>query len=509
MTDLRNGGAYFMKKIIAWFLILILIFNLTSCGKSDEALPGQTGQDSATDQTGKDKQDSGKNTDAKKTEPENNRYNNGRFNIMKTEYGYYFNLGFYEMPTTGIHPNIATAYNNNSMALAFHDNESGLNVLLCNKPECVHSGDENCVATYNHIIIINTVMYDGYLYIYGTETNENKTSFNLYKAALDGSSIDKVGTVFEGNKEVATENSNSDNPGFVQTSPNSAPEYYYFIIHKGCAYLPYYYRLGSAAKGYQGGGLKRMDLKTGTIEDVYNVAMFNSAFPLCLYGSGDRIYMYFEGGSSYYGWQYYDINTKEISHTEWDIAFAEKYEKKLKKMETYYEPTVENDRYGFDFMVYYPDDEHQEDKDRLFGIVAHEKYNFDNDKKFDIDFKDDEFGRVSWNTRLFVYEDKIIVLGSKKLMIYGVGDDNWGQKLGEFSYESGYELNEAKDYFERSDNYNECYKLDNGKIYKVVTENKRNTFNAMISFYCCPVDKILNGEGSWELVFDNKWSEID
>ena len=98
----------------------------------------------------------------------------------------------------------------------------------------------------------------------------------------------------------------------------------------------------------------------------------------------------------------------------------------------------------------------------------------------------------------------------KKLVIYGIGDSNWGEKLGEFTYESGAELNEAKEYTERSSRYEEEFKLDNGKIYKVVTEEKRpnNTnYVALYSFYCCPIDKILKGDGSWELAFTNEWTD--
>ncbi|MBR5178856.1 MAG: hypothetical protein IKW90_08680 [Lachnospiraceae bacterium] len=494
-----------MKKITIAAWVLMITLSLTACRGKSDVRTEPTGQNVS------DEQDSSQNVSEEKNETESDCYNNGRMTIMETEYGYYFNLGFYDMPTTGIHPNVNTAYSNNSMSLTFHDKESGVNVLLCNKPECVHSGDENCVATYKNILVINTVMYDGSLYIYGTESDEKKTSFNLYRAALDGSSIDKVGTVFEGNKEIAAENIDPNNPGTVFTSPSSAPQYYYFIIHKGYAYLPYFYQIGAASKGYQGGGLKRMDLKTGAIEDVYTVPMKNSAFPLRLYGSKDKVYMYFEGLGAYYGWQYYDINTKEISHTEWDIAFAEKYEKKLKKMETYYEPNVENDRYGFDILLFYPDEEHQEEEDRLFRIIAHEKYNFENDKSFDIDIKNNELGTGLYvGNRLIAKDDMLIICGDKKLLIYGTGDDNWGQKLGEFTYESGREQNEAKDYFERAEMYNEEFKMDNGKIYKIVSEGRtRNTYYNIHSFYCCPIEKVLKGEGSWEFVFDNKWSETD
>ena len=436
----------------------------------------------------------------------NNRYNNGRFCIMENEYGYYFNLGAYRTAK----PGQSVPYSNmtnNVMSVAFHDKESDVNVLLCNKPEYMHSGDENCVATYKGIIVVNTVMYEGDLYVYGEEVNGRNSSFNLYKIAYDGSSIDKVGTVYEIKREIG---GNEDN--MVATRPSTGAGYYkfyYFIIHKGYAYLPYYCRIGSASKGYQGGGLRRMDLKTGDVEDIYTVPLHNGAFPCKLYAEGDRVYMDFIGQSSYFGWQYYDLNTKEIKHTEWDIEFARFYDKKMKKMETYYQPLAENDKYGFDLGRKYLEDGTIDENAETMVLVAHEKYCFDKDKKFDVDISTSEVG-CHWEDGIIIYDDKIIICGEKKLVIYGIGDSNWGKKLGEFTYESGAELNEAKEYTERSSRYEEEFKLDNGKIYKVVTEEKRpnNTnYVALYSFYCCPIDKVLKGEGSWELAFTNEWTE--
>ncbi len=440
----------------------------------------------------------------------NNRYNNGRLCIMENEYGYYFNLGAYRTAKPGQsvpYSNIT----NNFMSVAIHDKESDVNVLLCNKPECMHSGDENCVATYKGIIVVNTVMYEGDLYVYGEEVNGRNSSLNLYKIAYDGSSIDKVGTVYEIKREIG---GNEDNT--VATRPSTGAGYYkfyYFIIHKGYAYLPYYCKIGSASKGYQGGGLRRMDLKTGDVEDVYSVPVHNGAFPCRLYAEGDRVYMYFIGQSMDYGWQYYDLNTKEIKHTEWDIEFARFYDRKMKKMETYYQPIAENDKYGFDIYRQYLKDgtiDENANADNMI-VTAHEKYRFDKDIKFDVDISFNEMGKDLTN-RLMIYEDKLILCGEKKLVIYGIGDSNWGQKLGEFTYESGAELNEAKDYFERAERYEEEFKLDNGKIYKVVSEVKRpdNTnynYVALHSFYCCPIDKVLKGEGSWELAFTNEWTD--
>ena len=45
---------------------------------------------------------------------------------------------------------------------------------------------------------------------------------------------------------------------------------------------------------------------------------------------------------------------------------------------------------------------------------------------------------------------------------------------------------------------------------KVVSEEKRpnNTnYVALFSFYCCPIDKVLKGEGSWELALTHEWTD--
>jgi len=81
------------------------------------------------------------------------------------------------------------------MYLSYFDKESKKSMLLCTKPECPHDGRETCTATYRKMMISNTVMYGGALYFAAADKEEDKAVLNLYRAALDGSSLDKVANI--------------------------------------------------------------------------------------------------------------------------------------------------------------------------------------------------------------------------------------------------------------------------------------------------------------------------
>ena len=98
------------------------------------------------------------------------------FNIMQSENGYYF---------SGM----------SSLFLQYHDKETGSEIMLCDKPECPHDGRETCAATYKNMQVSNTVMYNGALYFAGVEASDENFTVSLFKAAPDGSAIDKVCTL--------------------------------------------------------------------------------------------------------------------------------------------------------------------------------------------------------------------------------------------------------------------------------------------------------------------------
>jgi len=125
---------------------------------------------------------------------EDNPANHGAHAILETEDGYYYNMGYnvYRYEGTELKERAF-----NILCTRYHDKESGKVIVLCNKPECEHCGDNTCAATYKGVVVINSVLYEGQLYIYGLEEEGTLLSLNLYRAAPDGSSMDKVGTVFE------------------------------------------------------------------------------------------------------------------------------------------------------------------------------------------------------------------------------------------------------------------------------------------------------------------------
>ena len=116
---------------------------------------------------------------------------------METEYGYYFNQGYFPDFSNSVYRGNAGVMPDRLMNLKYFDKESGLSVPLCNNPECEHTGDDSCVSSYKNLHVINTVLYEDYLYVYGVEQIDNEYKFNLYRVPPDGSSIDIVGTVFE------------------------------------------------------------------------------------------------------------------------------------------------------------------------------------------------------------------------------------------------------------------------------------------------------------------------
>ncbi len=144
---------------------------------------------------------------AKGTEelPEDNPANRWESPIMETDKGYFSNRGY--------------------MYLRYYEKNSDNELFLCARPECMHEGGDGCTATYKGLRVVNTLMYDGSIYIYTVGEEDGTVSFSLYRAAADGSTITKVGDAF--------------------TVENSAGEEYehfsndYFIIHKGKAYIPY------------------------------------------------------------------------------------------------------------------------------------------------------------------------------------------------------------------------------------------------------------------------------
>ncbi len=255
------------REILAGLALTLLTIALCGCGKEEKDLPEDT------------------------------PWNHGFNAIMETDAGYYSNLM-------------------DEMHLCYYDKATGNAILLCNKPECQHEGGDECEATYHNMRTINTLLYDGYLYLLGVEEEDHVVSISLYRGALDGSSMDKIGTV------ISKENTKDQeymifNPRSQETTSfcndNSA-----FIIHKGYAYIPYYLRFGQGMKGFMGGGLVKMDVRTGEMKELYANEHANSDTPRNLVGAGD--YVYFDLGFENHR---YVISEDRIEDCTWGMPKQE------------------------------------------------------------------------------------------------------------------------------------------------------------------------------------------
>ena len=228
----------------------------------------------------------------KKDLPEDTPWNHGFNSIMETDIGYYSNLL-------------------DEQHLCYYDKESGNSILLCNKPECTHEGGNDCEATYQKMQTMNTILYDGYLYILGVEDVDHMVSISFYRGALDGSSMDKIGTVIS--------RENTKDQEFMIFNPRSEDSSSFqndccsFIIHKGYAYIPYYLRFGQGMKGFMGGGLIKMDIRTGEMKELYTTEHANADTPMHLVGAGD--YVYFDLGLLHK--QRYVISEDRIEDCTW------------------------------------------------------------------------------------------------------------------------------------------------------------------------------------------------
>ncbi|MBQ9488962.1 MAG: hypothetical protein IKO41_12135 [Lachnospiraceae bacterium] len=285
-------------------MVTILCFvtlALGACTNTKKEENGQGEKDSAWDKVTKvfqkDKSDG----------PEDTPWNHGTSAIMETELGWY---------TTGL---------GEEMCLRYYEKESGDTIVLCNKPECEHNGNDNCEATYHNLKVVNACLYEGYIYLLGWEgvvdnvysiqnnnelADSDQINYSLYRAALDGSAIDKIATIFE-----------TDNVQLQKVNPSRrvTGAYWYhnddasFIIHKGVAYVPLYIGLGDGSIGLRGAGFYKVDLSTGTVKEIEKYETLQSRPPAYLCGISDYVYYYrYDGASRKQLWYRYVISEDRV-----------------------------------------------------------------------------------------------------------------------------------------------------------------------------------------------------
>ncbi len=398
--------------------------------------------------------------------PEDNQANHGPLAIMETENGYYYNYGYVPTGSDDLC----------EQRLRYWDKENGESILVCNKPECEHNGNDSCTATYKNITIINSLMYNDAIYVYGVEEDDIIIRFNLYRVAPDGSSIDKVGTVIE------SENTLNENVNISVSYNNDISAPAPFIIHKGYAYLPYYLRLGVASKGFMGGGLMQMDITTGETKTLYELEYMISKFPHGLTACGDYVYMNM-------------INSHSTGETMRYVISEDRLE-----------PISEKSFYDVftDTMLYTVQASSLEGTESA-GPISVNGYDVNtgellSDKEFLTDIPSAPDAQII----SFPYENMIVIGANDRVAFYGIGEENYGKKLGEMFFEPGYH-EEILAFVQGLD-----FKINNDTLYRICTPiNVKNYRPSEIRFpyfvpyevYSCPVEDILDGNGQWTLEF--------
>ena len=104
----------------------------------------------------------------------------------------------------------------------------------------------------------------------------------------------------------------------------------------------------------------------------------------------------------------------------------------------------------------------------------------------------------------FPYEDMLVIGVEDRVTIYGIGEENYGEKLGTIFFESGAH-EELFSFVQGLD-----FKINNDTLYRICTpinvENYRPSeyrFPYFVPYevYSCPIEDILKGNGQWTFEF--------
>ncbi|MDE7294108.1 MAG: hypothetical protein K2N72_06760 [Oscillospiraceae bacterium] len=386
--------------------------------------------------------------------PEDTPWNNGVNAVMETDMGWYTNMS-----------------RTNLLNLHYIDKDSGVDVFLCSRPECMHEGGSSCTATYNGLETVNTVMYNGDIYFAAYEQDEETAGIALYRVTADGSSIDKVSDVYK-----------IKFPRDDECKIGNEP----FIIHKGYAYIPFDISKSSLPGfgGYIDSGLMKVNIYTGECSEIVSDEEgYFSPRARRLMGCGDFVYYDWSGtwqydtvtgGCSPVGIKSEDKYTYIIGVTDKNFFISTLNEKDCLKIETYDKETLE------------------------FAYVAA-----------------DTEGADHW-PRILFYNDMIFICGYFEIGVY-----KDGERIGGISYEMGEnEYKKDEDYFdghykrdgdEFIGQWNE-FKISGEHLYLIESNflNYNYETRVLCNVYRCPLEDIISGEGEFEEVFrvtDNRSAE--
>lgn len=218
--------------------------------------------------------------------------------IMETDYGYYYNSS-----------------NFNTLSLHYYDKNSEKTIFLCNKPECMHKGNELCAATNSIYHSLCTGLYDNHLYITSFKEEDRKQSYQLLRASLNGSELTEVCTYlnFTGHNELAADSE--------------------LVLHRGKAFITYKSITDDTITEYvkmeydtQAGkyGLVMIDLATNQCKTLMECDLPDTKFIADLNAYGDKLFFNVRTGFKTSLYQY-DISTGETTQLDLVKNYQGKY----------------------------------------------------------------------------------------------------------------------------------------------------------------------------------------
>lgn len=382
--------------------------------------------------------------------PEDVPYNHGANAIMETEDGWY--TDYSRLGLLNLH---------------FIDKESGADVYLCNRPECMHDGSDSCTATYNNITVTNTVLYDSALYFVGDENDGETLGISLYKAACDGSSLDKVTDIYRIRSQNDIQNVSGE----------------YFIIHKSFAYVPFKMQSSEleGLAGYIDGGLVKVNIFTGEKEEIFSDDEgYYSPDIHNLKGCGDYVY-YDIGGMKSEQRGTFRYNTADGS-TSPVIDIKNEY-----------------DLYDY-----------------ISGVTAESLY-VNRTKDFCLTVEEYDAETFEYKGTAAVtdqrnlaactlfYDDMIFVCGDDRIDVYKdrnmIGSVTYGEDTNDYSDNIGYYVYQ-----------NNSFKISEGYLYIIDSDFSRQNIDDVIRRVSrCSIEDIINGTGKFEPAYtsyDERTSEM-
>ena len=184
------------KRLSAFILTAAIILSLTACsGDNTSVSEGNISSGISENNTSSDTSKPQNNTAVENTgnkvddtlpqcEPANCYYGS----IMKGESGYYYN----DVITKQI--DIVNYYYS---AICYYDTVTSKSIPLCAKPQCMHDGNDFCVATGGMSNFNSNYLYNGYIYRLGTEQTDNDNTIKMLRADLLGNELSKVADVYK------------------------------------------------------------------------------------------------------------------------------------------------------------------------------------------------------------------------------------------------------------------------------------------------------------------------